>query len=58
MIQASMINQIDDNYLNWALLSIFTKDSFQISKVRSWSVICSQILNRTLTMCSDKTLNY
>jgi len=28
IVQASIINQIDDKYLNWVLVFIFAKDSF------------------------------
>jgi len=28
VVQSSIINQISDNYLNWALTFNFTKDSF------------------------------
>jgi len=57
IVQASIINQIDDKYLKWVLICNFCKRL--ILFIRGQELItCSQILNRTLTMYSDKTLNY
>jgi len=52
-----IMNQIDDKYLKWGLIFNFYKRL--LLNLRDQELItCSQILNRILTMCSDKTLNY
>jgi len=56
---SSFISQIDDKYLKWVLISNFYKRLILNIRIRGQELItCSQILDRTLTMWSDKTLNY
>jgi len=59
VVQASIINQIDDNHLNCLLIINFHKVGVLILNLQGQELItCSPILNRTLTMRSDKTLKY
>jgi len=51
IVQASIINQIDEKYLKWVLFFIFAKTHFK--SPREELITCPQILNRTLTICAQ-----
>jgi len=57
VVQASIISQIDDKYLKLVFTFNFCK-RFILNLRGQELITCSQILNRTLTICSEKTLKY